>query len=461
MVRLNVRGVVVTVDAWLLFGVVFLYAWSGGERVGVLAAITGALFAVVHELGHLAVATRVGTATAMRLDPLRGADDPSVERTLSRRQLLALRLAGPLCVIAVSLPLLGFAHAELERRIGAGDVTGAHWLLDIWSGLAWGSLSLALLGLLPLWPLDGGHAVAGLLPRRRAERTMASVTLYALAALVVLNLAARTGAPGSLVREEQRAVSVPLRVLDRSFLPALGQELRAFPGRLLQASWFLAVVCGLASLQVLAAARDDRAWLGRAPVVPGRPERRRRERTGNDAAYAAERDGWRDGELRRYPTGWTASPWLRAHVASRHGDEPAARAALSELVVRGGARWPAVDPERAELAALLPLAPDPLPVGAARRSLALLAVLTEHADAERITDYAERLFAAQRDPDALLLAAAGLARVGRGDEAMAWLTRAVAARPDAELVTRDRRLVPLHDRLDFQQLVASLRADAG
>jgi hypothetical protein len=44
---------------------------------------------------------------------------------------------------------------------------------------------------------------------------------------------------------------------------------------------------------------------------------------------------------------------------------------------------------------------------------------------------------------------------------MVWLRRAVLDSPDAGRLARDRGLTPLHGRLDFQQLLASVRAESG
>ena len=60
----------------------------------------------------------------------------------------------------------------------------------------------------------------------------------------------------------------------------------------------------------------------------------------------------------------------------------------------------------------------------------------------------------------LYRAAAGLAALGEGDAAMAWLSRAVQDEPDADRLARDVGLSPLHTRLDFQQLLVRVRAMA-
>jgi Zn-dependent protease len=467
MVRFRIRDVPVSVDAWFLFVLVFVYAWAGGGRAGLLAAAAAGVFTVVHELGHVVMARRMACRPAIRLNHLFGWTGLDDAGRLSPARRVAISLAGPLVEIAVVVPVLAIVHHEMQRRLGAGDRVGALLILDIWTGVVWAGLILALLNLLPLWPLDGGHVVADLLRRRRGDRsprTVAAFTLYACVALVVLHLVARTGAPSWLLSEERRAVTAPLGVLDHSVAGALWLQVRAFPGRLLFAPWFLLLFCGLTSWKTMQDVFEPsraESWLDTAPSVLGPPERRRQERTGNDRAHALERAGWHDGDLGRFPTGWGPSPWLIAHHAVIAGDPDAARVALGALTEAGGLRWSPPTLDQPELTALLVLAPSPLPVGAPMRSRVLLAVVARHGTPSEIADYAGRLYRATHDTEALYLAAEGLARTGHGNDAMAWLRRAVLDRPDAGRIARDQGLTPLHDRLDFQQLLAAVRADGG
>jgi Zn-dependent protease len=466
MIRFRVRDVAVSIDAWFPFVLVFVYAWAGGGRAGLFAAAAAGVFTVIHEFGHLAMARRMQCAPVMRLNHLLGWIGLDDARHLSPGRRVAISLAGPLAEIAVVVPVLAVVHHEMQRRLGAGDTHGALVVLDVWTGVVWAGLILALLSLLPLWPLDGGHVVADLLRRWRGDRsprTVAAFTLYACAGLVVLNVVARTGGPSWLLAEERRVVAAPLGVLDHSFLGALWVQVRAFPGRLLFAPWFLLLFCGLASwkaIQEVSHRSRVASWLDVPPSALGPPERRREERTGNDRAYALERAGWRDGALGRFPSGWGPSPWLHAHHDLVAGDVPAARAALRALTEPGGLRWSPPELDQPELATLLALAPTPLPVGAAMRSRVLLAVVAHHGPPEQIADYAGRLYQSTRDTEVLYLAAIGLARTGRGDDAMAWLRRAQVDRSDADRLARDRGLAPLHDRLDFQHLLAAMRAES-
>ena len=461
MVRWRAFGIPVFLDAWFLVVPVFVFAWAGGGRSGVFGALAVVVFALVHEGGHAVAARRVGLPVAIELNGLRGWSGPDDGPPLSRRSRIAVGLAGPLVEIAVVVPILAVIHLEMQRRLGTTDTAGALLTLDLWTGVVSAGLMLALLTLLPLWPLDGGHVLAHLLPGRRdrVRRGLAIATVYVCGALVLLNIVARASHASGLLAEERRALAAPLRVLDASFASALWEQVRAFPGRLLFASWFLLLFCALPSWRARQrGAVSDASWIDVPPRPRGQPERRGRERTGNDRADFLERSGWEGGPPGAFPTGWGPSPWLRAERARRDGDTEGARAALATVTEAGGRRWIPPDAERSDLAALVPLLPDPLPLGAPIRSLLLLAVLAVHAEPARTLEYARRLYEHTHDAEALYLAAEGLARHGCGDDAMVWLRRALLERPDPGRLTRARALSSLHERLDFQQLVATMRA---
>ena len=97
------------------------------------------------------------------------------------------------------------------------------------------------------------------------------------------------------------------------------------------------------------------------------------------------------------------------------------------------------------------------PVGDRARSLALLRVLVAYGDPKMMLDYANELYKRFSEPEALYRAAAGLAQRGLPDDAMAWLRRAALERPDHARIASDPAFVPLHSRLDFQQVLARTR----
>jgi hypothetical protein len=113
---------------------------------------------------------------------------------------------------------------------------------------------------------------------------------------------------------------------------------------------------------------------------------------------------------------------------------------------------------RVELAPLVELLVEPVPLGAPVYNAVALHVMSWHGPADRLLRYAGELYAATRDPEVLFVAAAGLARRGEADAAMAWLRRAVVERPDADRVLGDPAFVPFRARPEFQRLLEELPA---
>ena len=181
---------------------------------------------------------------------------------------------------------------------------------------------------------------------------------------------------------------------------------------------------------------------------------------GSSEASAAEAFGWHTGTAPTMPNGWTASPWLLAHLAASRGDAGGVQAALARVVTRGK-RWAAPDAARPELAPLLARVVQPWPIDDPAHSGQLLAIASHHAPPEQFLDYADRLYRAHHDPGALLIAARGLARRDYPDDAMAWLSRAAVEIPDSHRVAAEPDLASLHERPDFQDLLARLRLRTG
>ena len=99
-----------------------------------------------------------------------------------------------------------------------------------------------------------------------------------------------------------------------------------------------------------------------------------------------------------------------------------------------------------------------MPLGAPVYNAVALHVMSWHGPADRLLRYAGELYAATRDPEVLFVAAAGLARRGEADAAMAWLRRAVVERPDVDRVLGDPAFVPFRARPEFQRLLEELPA---
>lgn len=456
MFQFRALGIPVTVDGWFLLGMFFIYSWSGGGRAGVFAAGAIAVYTLIHELGHALTARRYGCTVEIRLNLLMGWASFSSPRPLSRVQRVVISLAGPLAGLGSGFATLALVHWLMRR---AGDVDTLTLLVDLWRGVVWAAVIISLLNLLPMWPLDGGHVVQkvleGRLGERRSLRVMAIVSLGACAALVALSLLS-AGDSGPFARWRIDAQIDLARSFTKPLLPALWSLVAAFPGILLQGLLLLPLFCAFSSYQLLRSVNGagEGSWIN---VTEPTPEARRGDEPRYDpAALAAEREGWSTGTEVDFPRGWGPSPWLRAMAHLRANDPMGARSALADVVTPGG-RWIPPDPRQPELRWLVPLLPQPLPLGDRRRSLDLLSVLGGQGDAHAVGTYAAALYAQDPDPEVLYRAAVGMAQAGQPDAAMAWLQRAVTEGPDGDRLARDPGLAPLHSRLDFQQLLVWAR----
>lgn len=445
MASFRLSGIPVQIDPWFLLGLLFVFQFSGGERVGLFAAVAIGVLTLVHEFGHALMARRFGCQVSIRLNLFVGWASYTSGRPLRRTEQVLISVMGPLSQLGVALVAMGIVHRFFQARSGDPSL-----LFDLWQGLSWAGVVIALLNLLPLWPLDGGHVVHNVLlrflPERQALRGVLLTSVAGILTLIGLGLAAN-GDDGALVRQR---IDGPIRaaeaILDPSTLGALWTQVSTFPAHLLRLPWFLVLFCGLSTLQTFQVLKRPRVA---APLVPV-------DLLGtDDSAVMAENRGWNDGVTASAPGGWSASPWLRAHLAMRRNDVAGADAALGQ-VVAGGRRWVLPDPSRAELAPLVArLGPTP-PVGELAPSLVLVRVLGHHAPPEVLLRYATCVYDRHRSVEALLLAAAALTRQGHHDDAVVWLTRAMREAPDRDRLTRDPAFLPLHDRPDFRQLVSEV-----
>ena len=461
MLRFRLFGIPIAADWWFLLGLVFLAQWAGGGRAGMIAAVAVGVLTIIHELGHALTARRFGCAVAIQLNLLQGWASYASPKPLSRGQRIAISLAGPFSQLAAVTPFLWLAHAQIAKALRAGDAQGFQLAGDFWQGLVWAGIVIGLLNLLPLWPLDGGHVVeqllVGPLGERRARRTMAIGTLVACAMVLVFSVLA-AGQGNVFSNERIRARGAVAAVLRSSFPSALWEQVRAFPGHLLSLPWLLLLFCGLNSFMLLKTipAHDRVAtWVD---VEPG--ERQRANDAPDQAAVDAEAKGWISGTPGEFPRGWEPSPWLRAHLALAHGDYTGAQQAMADVTTGGRRHWVPPLPDRPEMAPLVAVIPDPLPIENAARAHEVLMVRVYHGPPDALLRLANSLYQASRDAEVLFTAAGGLARRGLADDAMAWLRRAALERPDPDRVARDPGLAPLHPRLDFQQLLANLRQPA-
>lgn len=468
--RFQVLGIPVTVDWFFLIGLVMIWSWAGSDRGGLFAALLVGVFTLLHELGHALTARRFGAQSAIRLNLLVGWASYSAPRPLSRRQRNLISLAGPLTQIVLAIPLLVVTYLALPAQGSSESIamlrTGeATMAFDLWQGAVWAGITIGLLNLLPLWPLDGGHVLDSVLTKsmgdHRGRRTMLIGTLIAVGAIAVLGYStSNLSSPYSwLEREVINARLAPYAALYESLPAAIWRQVRYFPGRVFDFPLLLLIFCGLNSFATLRRTpKHDRAatWVDVAAAPPTSVP-------AGDAgipaeAVLAERTGWLEGTVGNFPAGWGPSPWLQAYAFARRGESDEGRRCLSAVVAPGRPRWTLPDPgEHSAMRSLLDLLPSPLPIGDPNRSVALLRVLAAHGTVEQIAAYGVALYSATHESEALYLTAAGLARCDRGDDAMAWLRRAVQDRPDHHRLATDRALWPLHGRVDFQQLLAEAR----
>ena len=464
-------GIPVQVDLFFIIGLVMIWSWAGGNRAGLFAAVFVGIFTLVHELGHALTARRFGATATITLNLFVGWATYAAPHPLTRRQRNSISLAGPMSQIVLAVPVLAATYYALPKHgsalatsilgTGRGNVA-----FDVWQGAVWAGVVIGLLNLLPLWPLDGGHVVDSFLTSRFGERQgrryMLIGTLVVVVAIAVLGFSAtKLSAPYSFVeREVIRAQNAPFHALLDSFPVALWEQVRSFPGHVLDFPLLLLIFCGLNSfLSLQRLAQHDRVatWI-EMQNGPRRPAGAAAPSGNGAAALQVERTGWLEGVAVASPSGWGPSPWLQAYLALRAGDAPLADQWLATVARPGRPRWVLPDPtERPELRGLVERLGNAPTVDDPERSLVLLGVLAAHGTAEQIAQYGLALYSTTHDDEALYLTAGGLARTGHGDDALAWLRRAVEDRPDAHRLATDRAFWPLHDRVDFQQLLAQAR----
>jgi Zn-dependent protease len=121
------------------------------------------LSVLIHELGHALVFRRFGHGASIALHGLGGTTSSTGGRQLTHRQDLWLSLAGPAAGF-----LLGGLVLALQRftPVGqAGGLVGYAVGALLWTSFAWG-----IMNLLPILPLDGGHALAAVIRERGGNR---------------------------------------------------------------------------------------------------------------------------------------------------------------------------------------------------------------------------------------------------------------------------------------------------
>lgn len=161
---------------------VLLAAIHRFDEFGVWLAGSVAAFTLVHELAHALVARWAGAEAEISLEFMAGFTSYSARRQLPRPWTIAISLAGPLVHVAVGVSVLvALGGSPLDRpSLFESERVAAVW---------WAGLMIGLFNLIPVLPLDGGHATMTVLDRfipGKAERVMlygsVAVTVGAMAA---------------------------------------------------------------------------------------------------------------------------------------------------------------------------------------------------------------------------------------------------------------------------------------
>jgi Zn-dependent protease len=138
---------------------------TGGWDPARIAVWSGVVFAsvLVHELGHALAFRRFGHGASISLHGLGGTTTSTGGRSLTHRQDLWVSLAGPGAGFLLGGLVLGL---QLLTPVGqAGGLAGYTVRALLWTNFGYG-----LLNLMPIHPLDGGHAMAAVIRERGGNR---------------------------------------------------------------------------------------------------------------------------------------------------------------------------------------------------------------------------------------------------------------------------------------------------
>ena len=166
-------------------------AVSGSRDMALVGIILLAVAA--HELGHMLAARRYGLVPkAVILLPLTGValyDEARSERpnaTLARTREIRLAIVGPL----VNLALAGLAAAFIGAMGRGIDLWSWPWLYarNLPRSLVWANLYIALLNLIPAYPLDGGRILRAFISRSIdvSSATRRAVSISTAIAMVLI-----------------------------------------------------------------------------------------------------------------------------------------------------------------------------------------------------------------------------------------------------------------------------------
>ncbi|MBN1206571.1 MAG: hypothetical protein JXB05_16915 [Myxococcaceae bacterium] len=138
---------------------------TGYRGVGLMLVWSCVVFVsvLIHELGHALAYRRFGGAASIQLHGLGGTTTGEGAEQLTHRQSLWVSLAGPAAGF-----LLGGLVLALQSLTPVGQAGGL--VAFAVGALLWVNFGWGLINLLPMVPLDGGHALAAVIRERGGPR---------------------------------------------------------------------------------------------------------------------------------------------------------------------------------------------------------------------------------------------------------------------------------------------------
>lgn len=160
---LRLFGFPVRIKVGFVIFLAVVIAWR--PSVGWQFALAVTVFSLIHELGHAFAARRLGAAPEIALDFLAGSTRYTPPRSITPLERASVAVAGPAIEVVIGIAILAAMRVNPLDVPRVFDSTPA---AVIWiAGPVFG-----LLNLLPVFPLDGGHVLAGVvetfLPRSGA-----------------------------------------------------------------------------------------------------------------------------------------------------------------------------------------------------------------------------------------------------------------------------------------------------
>jgi hypothetical protein len=385
----------------------------------------------------------MGAEVAITLNFMVGWASYSHSRELSRRQRNLISVMGPVTELVVAIGALWVLRMWLLPPTNPSD---ANLYVDLYEAITFAGIMLAVLNLLPLWPLDGGHIAESWISTwfgLRGRRAFMIWTIVASAALGGFSLL-RTGPATALADWAGR-----LRAdgLVDPFATSIAKNVVSVAALAVSSDGFVFVwlFCAFGAYQAL---RALNAVEGRISGAAAPSHRALAHDEVLAAVRTAERRGWTYHERHEFPKGWGPSPWLSAHLARREGATEAELPALLSALGDPRRAWQVDRLDRPEIGALLAYVPP-----AVAHTPAVVEARVFHGPPDALVEAALATYHGDPGAEGFYLVAEGLAQRGLLDDAMSWLTGAVERHPDPRRVATSRPLSVLHGRSDFQQLL--------